>query len=306
MSARLGYLFAVVGLLLLGAWALFEQLYRVPLSGRVFIVQRDARVNRLALLRVVAVRAEDAARWKDTRRADRLFLDARLAENGRERSAELASVAEPFAPKLAVLAQHLAAASEALELANHAWAVDSTDLLSKRRFYLITGGKDFPRSLELEALVTRSDWFGAAKSLRDAVLPELRQEVARLEEERARKLAAVRRDFDERERLLRRQMEDFFAWEAFASLPASLAIAAEDVTDDNGEFKLRLPRGEYVVFTEGQRTVYAQTERYLWAQPVSVGSHPDKFMLSNHNLAGQPGSFWHDLLQGRDWPEAGH
>jgi hypothetical protein len=306
MSSRSGYVIGAVGLLLLGAWVCFNYVYLTEVRGRVFIVQRDSHVNRLALLRVVAVGAEEAARWKQTRRADWLFLQRQLADNDRQRSAELSSLEAPHESRRSEISRQIDTATEALELANHAWVVDSKDLESKRRFYLITGTKGFPRSLELEAMVTGSDWFGAAKSLRDTILPELRQQLSLLEVEHGRKVASARRDFDEREHALRRQMDEFFSWTSFSRLPPSLVVAAEDVSDDNGEFRLRLPRGDYVLFAEGRRAVYSKTEHYLWAQPLSVGERVDKFMLSNHNLAWEPGSLWFDLLQGRDWSEAGH
>jgi hypothetical protein len=120
MSARWSWSLAAVGLVLLGTWAFFRFASVTEVRGRVFIVQRDAHVNRLALLRVTAIPAEEAARWKDSRRADWRFLQRRLAENDLERTAEVAASVSPFDAKLSALAQQIAAASEALELADHA------------------------------------------------------------------------------------------------------------------------------------------------------------------------------------------
>ena len=75
-------------------------------------------------------------------------------------------------------------------------------------------------------------------------------------------------------------------------------IAASTISDDNGEFAISVPRGEYYVFASSSRKVVSETEFYYWASPVKAEvGNPDPLILSNQNLIEEIGSNYGNLWQ---------
>jgi hypothetical protein len=65
--------------------------------------------------------------------------------------------------------------------------------------------------------------------------------------------------------------------------------AAKAVTDADGKFALKLPGpGKYALAARAERRVYDKTERYFWIVWVEAGGKgPDQIMLTNQNMLGE-------------------
>jgi hypothetical protein len=62
----------------------------------------------------------------------------------------------------------------------------------------------------------------------------------------------------------------------------------KSVTDADGKFSMKLPRGKYVLVASAQRRVFSSTEDYHWLVWVdATGSEPKQITLSNQNMLGE-------------------
>jgi hypothetical protein len=60
-------------------------------------------------------------------------------------------------------------------------------------------------------------------------------------------------------------------------------------TDGNGNFKMTLKEGEYVLVANASRSIRSSDEVYTWFVKVKVDAKNNMFLLSNDNMQEQPG-----------------
>jgi len=64
--------------------------------------------------------------------------------------------------------------------------------------------------------------------------------------------------------------------------------AIKSITDADGKFSMKLPRGKYVLVASAQRRVFNITENYNWVVWIDVvGAEAKQITLSNQNMLGE-------------------
>lgn len=279
-------LIGALAALLMTAAAGYHFLYLDTISGKVLIVQQNAHANKMALVEVVAISREEAHAWRDGVARDCFWI---LEEKRKEMAAgeERLRVAKASADQR-VLEQegHIARLQQLLSLARKGWEEQGAGAAEHKRrfFYLIAEGRR-PELAPIEAQALASNWQDAYMALKHDAIPAAERQLAELkaraEKDLGEIIAEMSRVADNHDRKLERTI----SMENLSRIPQTVRIAAVDRTDDTGEFKLRLPRGDYYIIASGERDVFSRTESYNWAHPVSVPSRTsEKCLLGNMNL----------------------
>jgi hypothetical protein len=292
-------IFVTLGLLLVVALAtvLFGLLSKEVISGKVMVVQRNAEVRKLALVRVYAVSEAEAKKWHDSvLRECRNILDAsanRRASGVEERR----RIIEENDSSIRRNEDLLDAAIEMRDLAREFWIVDPNQPTKKKRFFEVTASKGVPSGREVEADAMASRWDRCYESLRHSVVPELQE---RLQKANARKVAElslhdaeVARDLTE----LRKALKKAMSHDSLTDIPSDVPVTSSVLSDDKGDYTIRVPKGGYYLFARGSRTVFDKEERYYWVKKVIVPSDESvRCLLGNNNmLDGDEAHLWSDL-----------
>lgn len=277
----------------------YQFLSKKQISGKVLIVQRDADVKKLALIKIYAVRDSDVKRWqKGIDESLRLAVDSihRLQKESAVTEAEIREIGEK---RIANSNECVSRSEEATELARKIWLIDRNSQTLRKRFNEIVASEGIPRGHEIAGVSKNENWQDAYTLLFESSLPEARR-VNRLaisdfnkellsHTEKTRKKVVSMRD----------ALESIIPPATVKSIPSDIEIVAHDVTDDTGSFTLKVPPGDYYIFAEGNRAVFSNTEHYFWAHPISVPSQEsEKCLIGNLNLNGEStlkDDLWHDL-----------
>jgi hypothetical protein len=290
---------ATLGLLLVIALAivLFGWLSKEVVSGKVMVVQRNAEVRKLALVRVYAVSEAEAKKWRDNVFRDcRNILDAsanRRAAGIEERRRILAENDSSISRNELLLGE----AVEMRDLAREFWIVDPNQPTKKKRFFEMISSKVVPSSREIEDDAMATRWDRCYESLRHSVVPELQQRLQRANERKEAELTlhdtTVARDLADLKKALNRAM----SYEALTDIPSGVPVTSSVLSDDKGDFTIRVPKGDYYLFARGSRTVFDKDERYYWVKKVAVPSDESvRCLLGNNNmLDGEEAHLWSDL-----------
>lgn len=290
-------LFLALVAALAAGYASYRYLFCERVVGKVIVVQKDAYANRMALIRVVAVRKADALAWRDRVARECFFLSEEIRKEKQDARGRIEANKAYYDSKLQEVSESKAAYLRARDLAKHIWLVDSGDAASKTTFFALIARKGLPRAGEVEALAISTRWQEALELIKNELIPALDKEAD-----------SLRRESDEQERLIlansgvrirefRDNLSHAVSPETLAIIPSSVPVADADITDESGQYSLRLPRGDYYIFAHGSRKVYTTTERYSWAVPVSAPSRQaEKCLLGNMNIVGEgSGDLWESL-----------
>jgi len=290
---------AVAGVTLLALSAVFlaRWLSAETVSGKVMVVQRNAEVRKLALVRIYAVSEAEAKTWHDSViRECRSILDAsanRRASGVEERK----RILDENDSMIRRCESLLDLAVEMRELSREFWIVDPNQPTKKKRFFEMIATKGVPSSREVEDDAMSSRWDRCYESLRHSVVPELQSRLQRANERKEAELKAhdtsVARDLSEFRKSLTRAM----SFESLTEIPSGVKVASSVLTDDKGEYSLRVPKGGYYLFARGSRTVFDKEERYYWVKKINVPSdESERCLLGNNNmLDGDESHLWSDL-----------
>ena len=129
------------------------------------------------------------------------------------------------------------------------------------------------------------------------MVPELQSRLQRANERKEAELKAhdtsVARDLSEFRKSLTRAM----SFESLTEIPSGVKVASSVLTDDKGEYSLRVPKGGYYLFARGSRTVFDKEERYYWVKKINVPSdESERCLLGNNNmLDGDESHLWSDI-----------
>ena len=290
--------FAIL-LIVIISFVSYQLLSKEKISGKVLIVQRDADVKKLALIKVYAVRDADIIRWKRQLNESLSSAVESIHRLQKESAAVEAEIKEIGEKRVANSNECITRTEEATELARKIWLIDRNSQVLRKRFKQIIMSEGIPRGQEIADITKSDNWQDAYHILSEASLPE---------SQRINRLAVS--DFNkellshtEKTRMkvtsMRDALESIIPAPTVQSLPDDIGIKAHDVTDDTGSFTLNVPPGEYYIFAEGNRTVFSTTEHYFWAHPISVPSQEsEKCLIGNLNLNGEStlkDDLWHEL-----------
>jgi hypothetical protein len=276
---------------------LYNSIFSEEVKGRIMVVQRDAEVKRLALVKVFAVTAKDADNWRSlVIDKYRSILDRQteyLAISSQERRT---TVSENDS-SITRLDKLLSSAYECRDSAREFWIVDPNQPKKKRRFFEIMVMPDFPSAKQIEQEALSSRWEKCYEALRNSVVPELElahaRAVSRKESELKRHDAEVSEKLSE----FRSERERCLSYESLTEIPDSVKKVYAGISDDNGDFSIRLPVGDYYLVARSQRRVFDSNEYYYWVRPVSVPSDESKrCLMGNNNMLGAGDrNLWTDL-----------
>ena len=265
--------------------------------GKVIVVQRDAYANRMALIKVVAIRKADALAWRDRVVRNVYSLNEEIRQEQQDAKGRIEANRKYYDEKIRAIGVTKDAYLRAKDLAKHVWLVDAADDASKTKFFALIAMKGLPRASEVEALAISSRWQEALELMKNELIPDLERQAQALTKESEEQERSIFLESGVKVREFRENLRRMVSPETLAYVPDHVPVADSDITDESGQYSLRLPRGDYYVFAHGSRKVYAATENYSWAVPVSVPSRQsEKCLLGNMNLVGQgSGDLWEGL-----------
>lgn len=263
-------------------------------SGKILIVQKNAEVRKLALVKIDVIRKEDALKWfasvqpvaESKLSAAKGFTEKSLSDIILARH-EADSLVSDFGFKsleMGSLSFNLIALESSMRLQRR--GVSMTGLDEKResiRKQIASLGKYLPEGFAgqfeaganqrvyAEALAAKSRGFSAILREARAMADKPEREMQSLVE------------------TIRAYSEEFSSdvMELMYVPPASIKRVASATSDGDGLFSLKLPPGEYYAIAMSSRQVVGTTEQYYWAIRFAVSPKGDNaIMLGNQNLEG--------------------
>lgn len=275
----------------------YKSVFSEEVRGRVMVVQRNAEVKRLALIKVYAITAGEAEVWRSA-----VINNCRKLADGRAdfistSASERKGIINENDSSIERLERLLFAAIECRDASREFWIVDPNQPSKKNRFFEKIVMPGFPSAKDIEHEALKSRWDRCYEVLRSSVVPELESSLAKA---KARKVAELRRHDSEVHERLTRFRDEFsrmLSHESLTEIPSTVKKVYPGISDDNGEFSIRLPMGSYYLIARAERRVFDTDERYYWARPVSVPSDESlRCLMGNNNmLSGPDKNLWSDL-----------
>jgi predicted metal-dependent hydrolase len=247
--------------------------------GSVFIITRGADNQKLGLVVVSAIPADQIKRFVEEKKARVRAQLERLRKTNEARGAEVAAAQRAY--------------DEAKKTVDDLTA--QKEAVSSRQSELNSSSQPYLDGLTEEDL---GDSPALAAEL--AKQRKVRQQIQALAQQAAKlssqadaartKLATAERQLSaakaEAAAETLKALELVNEAALFEGIPES---ATKAVTDADGKFALKLPGpGRYALAARAERRVYDKTERYFWIVWVDAGGKgPDQVMLTNQNMLGE-------------------
>jgi predicted metal-dependent hydrolase len=270
---------AVCCLLLAASLASVSCRRETEVRGSVFIVTRGADNQKLGLVVVSAIPADQIKRFVEEKKARVKAQLERLRKANEARGAEVAAAQRAYdEAKKAVddlTAQKEAVSSRQSEL-NASSQPNLDDLaeedLSDSPALAAEVAKQRKVRLQIKALAQQAAKLSSQADAARTRLSSAERQLTSAKAEAAAETLKV--------------LELVNEAALFEGIPEG---AAKAVTDADGKFALKLPGpGKYALAARAERRVYDKTERYFWVVWVDVGGKgPDQVMLTNQNMLGQ-------------------
>ncbi len=302
MTSKNKLLIAVGGLLLAAVVVgtgifLYKSIFSEEVKGRMMVVQRDAEVKRLALVKVYAITAKDAHAWRSAVINKYLSIVDKQAEYVAISSQERRTIVRENDSSVARLEKLLSSAYECRDSAREFWIVNPNQPTKKRRFFEIMVTPGFPSAKQIEQEALASKWDKCYEALRNSVVPELELAHARAVSRKDSELNKHDSEVSTKLSEFRSERERCLSYESLTDIPDSVNKVYAGISDDNGDFSVRLPVGDYYLVARGQRRVFDSNEYYYWVRPVSVPSDESKrCLMGNNNMLGAGDrNLWTDL-----------
>ena len=276
---------------------LYKSIFSEEIKGRIMVVQRDAEVKRLALVKVFAVSAQDADAWRSIIiKKYRDILDNQ-AEFIATSSQERRIIVSENDSSIARLEKLLSSAYECRDAAREFWIVDPNQPTKKRRFFEIMVMPGFPSAKQIEQQALASRWDNCYEALRNSVVPELELAHARAVSRKDSELKKHDAEVSGKLAEFREARMRCLSYESLTEIPDTVKKVYAGISDDNGDFSIRLPVGDYYLVARSQRRVFDSNEYYYWVRPVSVPSDESKrCLMGNNNMLGAGDkNLWTDL-----------
>ena len=302
MISRNKSLFIVGGivftaLIVLLSYSVYKALFAEEIKGRIMVVQRNAEVKRLALIKVHAISKKDAEDWRSAviNRYRRLVDErASFIFNSKAEKINLTNQNDLTISRLEKLHS---ASVECRDASREFWIIDPNQPSKKNHFFELIVLPGFPSAEVIEQDALSSRWDKCYEALRVSVVPELK---VALDTALTRKSFELKRhDVEVGERLAQFNSEFSIILdpESLTEIPSVVKKIYSGFSDDNGDFSIRLPIGGYYLIARAQRRVFNADEHYFWAHPISVPSDESiRCLMGNNNmLSGPDKNLWTDL-----------
>lgn len=283
---------------LAGAFVVWQKRSPQAVQGKILIVQKNAEVRKLALVKVDILDQEQKQRWAAVSKAK---LNAHLDDSSRsvQQLKTKAKAALQDIPEMTRRYENLSHSlykvganaillnidrsnrTSALGPKETEWMNEMTEHIKKTKFLLPMEIDDLVANREFFKiyLAARYDGFRNLESLSKNDGPSKSLALLELADE-AKSLGEA---FTETARLI------------MYSAPSNIVRAGTETSDGDGQFVVKLVPGEYTFIASSSRQVANSEEKYYWAMDFSVVAAGDnKIMLGNQNLeSGDPRSHWH-------------
>lgn len=266
-------------------------------AGKILIVQKNAEVRKLALVKVEILNKEQTQRWAVASRSDLNELMDRSTKAAGLLEARLDAIMrdEPdMTSKYTSLGHSLYTIGANALLLNinkrsrrnetndeeAKWMKEMGEHIAKVKFLLppqidsYVGDRDFFKIY----LAVRFEGFNNLESLAKNDDPHKAPKFKKLVED----AAATKESFNESARSI------------MYGVPADIVRTVSETTDGDGQFAVKIPPDEYTIVTSSSRLVANSEEKYYWALGFTVSHEKEnKVMLGNQNLeSDDPRSHW--------------
>ena len=288
---------ALVAVLITAGVFVYKSVFSEEVRGRVMVVQQNAEVKRLALVKIFAVSSRDAEAWKaSVINAYRKILDDQY-EYTIKSSMERRAIVSEEDSSIARIEKLLSSASECRDSAREFWIVDPNQPSKKRRFFELMVMPGFPSVSKVEQEALDSRWDKCYETLRNSVVPELEIAYANAVSRKAAELKRHDAEVSDKLAEFSAARSRFLSHEYLTEIPQSVKKVYAGISDDNGDFSIRLPIGDYYLVARGKRLVFDSNEYYYWVRPVSVPSDESvRCLMGNNNMLGASDkNLWTDL-----------
>lgn len=265
----------------------YRLIFREEIKGRIMVVQRNTDVKRLALIHIYAISAGNAEVWRTKVVNNCRRIVDEVARNRKNAYFERKRIIAENDSSIDRLDRLISAAVESCETSREIWLVNPNQPSRKSRFFEALLIQGFPSAKDIEADALNARWDKCYESLRNSVIPELQERLNTAKKRKASELKQYDLELIEKVKELTSEYSMAVSFESLTDIPASIKVAANGISDDNGEFSINLPIGDYYLIARGTRRVIDSDEHYFWARPVSVPSDESKrCLMGNNNMLG--------------------
>jgi len=160
-------------LISVGGFFAYRSFFCEEIKGKIMVVQRNAEVRRLPMIRITAVSSREAEKWRQRVYENCRRLMEEAANYRVEKAAERKLVEAENDASIRRTSSLLAAASESRDAAREFWIVDPNQPTKKRRFFEVMAMPGFPSAKAIEEDALASRWDKCYESLRNSVVPDL-------------------------------------------------------------------------------------------------------------------------------------
>ena len=282
--------------------------------GKVFIVQKNAEVRKLAAANIEILTKQEAEKWLAQVKPS-VEQKLTIAKQTLEQKVALSSIIKSTAEKLPSKYEHASIQLDNIRLSSfsqyYLWkgfirqtysrstenfdeskaralaAEDSK--FSEKKAQILKEWREFTADYEIgenfvneiDSKIKNDSWYTLKDVIRLSGFPKLKRLAQKITFETNSKLSEQKEELDG----FRKATNALIKLPMFYP-PSIIKREASAITDGDGQVAIKLPPGDYYVFARYSRELPSETETYFWATQFTVkASNENVFMLQNQNEA---------------------
>ncbi len=299
MSNSKKILIGISTLIIFGLISVIWKFYfNIPIEGRIYVTLNNGETKRLSVVRVRIMDEKTAMRWKAEviEQYDTLLGD--LTNLKKNYSSEVRKIQSSAAARLKLLNDQLSFARKAQEMVKLIWLNQPSDQSARNELLnILVKAEGLDASFtEMKRLASNLKWqelYVRLQKTSDKLKSDIDMEKS-LSKER---LAELKQQNQEKLSGVGLKVMKLLSSNSLASAPPKFNAFAQDISDDNGDFRFSVTNGTYYIIASSERAVPFGQEIYNWAVKVHAPSAlAEKCHLTSRNLIGQnKDDLWADL-----------